>query len=219
MGHRTQSIRENPLITPIQNASHREANYERSEIFKSHNAEAINELFSECMPMLLRTARRVLHSKEDTEDALQDGLLLAFRRAHQFEGRAKFSTWLHMVVLNAARTRLRREAVHRSTCSVADFATHGDDEICKEVFLDPGLNPEEQCALSERSEILDGMIAQLLPNQRSAVELCALEEMEGKEAAATLGITLPALKTRLHRASRALVEQAKRSGVHPVHAK
>jgi DNA-directed RNA polymerase specialized sigma24 family protein len=52
--------------------------------------EEINELFAACLPKLKKAARRMLRNQQDCEDALQEGLLLAFRKLHQFEGRSVF---------------------------------------------------------------------------------------------------------------------------------
>jgi DNA-directed RNA polymerase specialized sigma24 family protein len=50
----------------------------------------VNELFAVCLPKLKKATRRMLRNEEDSEDALQDGLLLAFRKLHQFQGRSAF---------------------------------------------------------------------------------------------------------------------------------
>ena len=56
----------------------------------------------------------MLRNPQDCEDALQEGLLLAFRNLNQFQGRSKFSTWLHSIVRNAARTHVRKRNAGRS---------------------------------------------------------------------------------------------------------
>src|SRR5256885_13244971 len=62
---------------------------------------------------LFQTALRVLGNTEDAEDALQDGLLSAYRNLKRFEGRSQFSTWLTRIVINAALMR-RRSGEHTS---------------------------------------------------------------------------------------------------------
>jgi RNA polymerase sigma-70 factor (ECF subfamily) len=66
------------------------------------NHQAIKTLFRRYQRQLLGTARRILGNTEDAEDALQDGLLSAYRNVARFEGRCKFSTWLTRIVVNAA---------------------------------------------------------------------------------------------------------------------
>jgi len=67
-------------------------------------------LFRRYQRPLFQTALRVLGNAEDAEDALQDGLLSAYRNLKRFEGRSQFSTWLTRIVINAALMRRARSA-------------------------------------------------------------------------------------------------------------
>ena len=71
--------------------------------------KAVDLLFASHIPQLRRTAAWMLANSDDSEDALQDGLLLAYRNLNQFQGRAKFSTWLHRI-RNQRRTRENTQA-------------------------------------------------------------------------------------------------------------
>ena len=70
--------------------------------------EALEDLFSRYRSRLYKTAFRVLRNPEDAEDALQEGLLAAFRKLDTFEGRSQLSTWLTRIVFNAAAMQMRR---------------------------------------------------------------------------------------------------------------
>ena len=74
--------------------------------------ESLNELFGNCMPRLFRVADCVLHNCQDSEDALQDGLLSALRHISQFKGNSQFSTWLFSIVRNSALAKLRKHRAH-----------------------------------------------------------------------------------------------------------
>src|SRR5215467_2447608 len=69
--------------------------------------QAVETLFRRYQRPLFQTALRVLGNTEDAEDALQDGLLSAYRNLKRFEGRSQFSTWLTRIVINAALMRRR----------------------------------------------------------------------------------------------------------------
>ena len=71
----------------------------------NNDREALDELFSRYRARLYNTALRIMGNSEDAEDALQDGLLTAFRNLSGFEGRSQFSTWLTRIVVNAALMR------------------------------------------------------------------------------------------------------------------
>ena len=71
------------------------------------DSQAVEALFNRYHRPLFQTALRVLGNAEDAEDALQDGLLSAYRNLKRFEGRSQFSTWLTRFVINAALMTMR----------------------------------------------------------------------------------------------------------------
>ncbi len=75
--------------------------------------QAVEALFRRYQRPLFQTALRVLGNTEDAEDALQDGLLSAYRNLKRFEGRSQFSTWLTRIVINAALMRRRSAKARR----------------------------------------------------------------------------------------------------------
>src|SRR5258707_13131565 len=81
------------------------------------DSQAVETLFRRYQRPLFQTALRVLGNAEDAEDALQDGLLSAYRNLKRFEGRSQFSTWLTRIVINAALMR-RRSAKARPAVSL-----------------------------------------------------------------------------------------------------
>src|SRR5580698_7489487 len=76
------------------------------------DSEALDKLFARNTRALYQIALRVLGNREDAEDAVQEGLLAAYRNLPRFEGRAKFSTWLTRIVINAALMRRRSKRAH-----------------------------------------------------------------------------------------------------------
>src|SRR3974377_1367270 len=105
------------------------------------DAMAIETLFRRYHRRLFQTALRVLGNAEDAEDALQDGLLSAYRNLKRFEGRSQFSTWLTRIVINAAFMK-RRGAKARPAVSL-DEQQHEDELPAAERFADDGPDPEQ----------------------------------------------------------------------------
>src|ERR1700690_3428165 len=103
------------------------------------DAQAIETLFRRYQRPLFQTALRVRGNSEDAEDALQDGLLSAYRNLKRFEGRSQFSTWLTRIVINAALMR-RRSAKARPAVSL-DEPPREDDLPVVERFAAKGPNP------------------------------------------------------------------------------
>jgi len=168
------------------------------------NHHAIETLFRRYQRQLLGTARRILGNTEDAEEALQDGLLSAYRNVARFERRCKFSTWLTRIVVNAAL--MRRRSANRIRLTSLD-ATPSEDEVpMSECVQDSDPNPEQIFAHTELKEMIQTNVGQLPPSLFTAFVLCSIEEHSLEEAAGRLGITVTAMKGRMHRARYMLAE-------------
>jgi RNA polymerase sigma-70 factor, ECF subfamily len=113
---------------------------------------ALNALFHRNRRALFHSALGILGNPQDAEDALQDGLLCAFRSLRSFRGRSQFSTWLTRVVINAALMRRRSQAVRPS----ASAEPISKDEIpITERLVSKGMNPEQALGRLETRKILE----------------------------------------------------------------
>src|SRR5258707_6568742 len=122
---------------------------------------AVETLFRRYQRPLFQTALRVLGNAEDAEDALQDGLLSAYRNLKRFEGRSQFSTWLTRIVINAALMR-RRSAKSRPAVSLDE--TPREDELpASERFADDGPNPEPRYAGTQLRRMVNRDLDELSP--------------------------------------------------------
>jgi len=166
------------------------------------DVEALEKLFARNTRALYQIALRVLGNHEDAEDALQEGLLAAYRNLPRFEGRAKFSTWLTRIVINAARMRLRSLKA-RPAVSLDDSPT-GEEQPPAERFADPGPNPEQVYAGVELADRVNENLEKLSPALSSSFRMRELEELSTEETAKALGVSPNALKARIWRARRAL---------------
>src|SRR5712692_3137238 len=164
--------------------------------------EALETLFARNNRALYQTALRLLGNSEDAEDALQEGLLAAYRNLRRFEGRSQFSTWLTRIVINAALMR-RRSQRARPAVSLDD-GPREDELPLAERFADTGLNPEEMYAGKELTEFVEEDLGELSPLLRSAFVLHEVEGLSTEEAARQLGVNQNTLKARLWRARQQL---------------
>ena len=167
--------------------------------------QAVETLFRRYERQLFQTALRVLGNTEDAEDALQDGLLSAYRNLKRFEGRSQFSTWLTRIVINAALMR-RRSAKARPAVSL-DATPHEDELPAAERFADDGPNPEQVFANTEIREMISENLDELSPLLRTAFVLREVHGYSTGEAAKKLGVTENTLKARLWRARHQLAER------------
>src|SRR5882762_571010 len=123
------------------------------------NQQAIETLFRRYQRQLLGAARRILGNAEDAEDALQDGLLSAYRNVRRFEGRSKFSTWLTRIVINAAL--MRRRSAKRLRLTSLD-AEHPESQLpLSERLQAEDHNPEQLFAHTELKEMIQSNVGQL----------------------------------------------------------
>jgi RNA polymerase sigma-70 factor, ECF subfamily len=176
--------------------------------------EQINELFATCLPRLKKAARKMLANQQDSEDALQDGLLLAFRKLHQFEGRASFSTWLYSIVRNTSKMHYRRQAAHQAISLEPQLEEEHPYSSDKELAASRP-SPEQLCIQNERSEILRRATKEIPAKYHPAIQYFHLEGLGEEETARRLRITQSALKSQLHRSRRMLVTRIRKAYLSP----
>jgi len=178
------------------------------------NREALENLFSRYRSRLYKTAFRVLRSPEDAEDALQEGLLSAFRKLDTFEGRSRFSTWLTRIVINSAAMQLRRR--RPEVVSSIDEQPGPGQQPWAHRIPDQRPNPEEICAQQERHRMVGQCLQSLPVPYRHAAWLCIVQGLKIREAAEASGLSRETLKSQLHRAK---LRCRKETAVSPLHSR
>lgn len=166
------------------------------------DARALDALFARNTRALYQTALRVLGNPEDAEEALQEGLLSAYRNLPRFERRAQFSTWLTRIVINAALMR-RRSRRARPAMSLDEVIVEGELPLA-ERFADGSPNPEQLYAGTELGDRMNKKLAEISPLLRTAFWLREIEGLTAEEAAQVLGVSRNTLKARLWRARQEL---------------
>lgn len=169
------------------------------------NQSALETLFVRHSRALYQTALRLLGNPEDAEDALQEGMLSAYRNLQRFEGRSQFSTWLTRIVINAALMRRRSRRSHPAVS--LDEEPRDEQLPAVERFPDDGPSPEELYAESELGERLRENLEGLSPVLRRAFELREIAGLTADEAAKALGVSRNTLKARLWRARHQLASR------------
>jgi len=180
------------------------------------DAQALNTLFQNHQRTLFHSALGIMGNLQDAEDALQDGLLSAFRNLKSFKGRSQFSTWLTRVVINAALMRRRGEAIRPSAAAAEPI---GSEEIpIAERLVSKDPNPEQLFGRSEIREIIRDHVDRLAPILRAAFVLRKVREYSTSETASILRVSEETLKGRLLRARRELAKHMSRSLLQGVNA-
>jgi RNA polymerase sigma-70 factor (ECF subfamily) len=171
---------------------------------RASDERAFEMLVRQHTPRLMRVAARFLRSEEDCADAVQDTFVRAFRALRSFEGKSQLSTWLHRIVVNTClmRLRSRSRAVSVSLDQSLQF-----DGTSRSPRREPTAAPGPAESLLTSAETRDQVRAcvERLPEQyRMVIVLRDLEERNTEQVARSIGTTQAVVKTRLHRARRAL---------------
>jgi len=157
-------------------------------------------------PRVLRVVRRLLRNEQDAQDVTQDAFFSAFRHLASFDGSARLSTWLHRIAVNAALMRLRSKRRHPEEPideRLPRFDAQGEHEHAPWAWAARG---DAALGSAQVRKAVRAAIDELPDLYRDVLLLRDIEELTTEEAAVALGITIPALKTRLHRARLALRE-------------
>lgn len=163
--------------------------------------DAFGTLVERHQASVYRFARTVVTRPADAEDVLQQSFLAAWRGASRFRGESSVRTWLFTIARNAALT-LR-----------AHDARWAPSEVpVEELGLAAGWgsdDPESAAVEAERQAALTAAFGALEPAEREVLTLRDLEGLSGDETATLLGLSLPAMKSRLHRARLALAARVR----------
>lgn len=172
------------------------------------DAAAFTALVNAYARKIFRLAKHITQSDEDAEDVLQETFLKAYEHLPGFQGNSKFYTWIVRIGVNEALMKLRKRKSDR-TVPLDEPIDTGEEEVTREIAV-WGDNPEEHYSREELGEILDKAIEGLKPSFRTVFVLRDIEEMSTEETAETLGISVPAVKSRLLRARLQLREKLTR---------
>ncbi len=172
---------------------------------KQGNLEAFSQLVKRYDRNIFRIAQHITHNEEDAQDVVQDAFLKAYQNLGQFQGNSKFYTWLVRIAVNEALMKLRRRRTDKTVSMDEDVETE-EGSMPREV-ADWGPNPEQLYRQSELGEILKKTIQGLPPVFRTVFVLRDVEGLSTEETAEMLGLSIPAVKSRLLRARLQLRER------------
>jgi RNA polymerase sigma-70 factor (ECF subfamily) len=162
---------------------------------------AFDAIFRVYFNRVYRLAYKLLGSEPDAKDAVQEVFLAVYQKAGSFRGEAAFSTWLFRLTTNKALSRLRRKK-KRDEVPIEDFLPEfrpdGHHRVRPVADWSEGVYD-----LLERKEFQRAVwraVDSLRPADKAVVVLSDVEGLSNGEIGKTLGLSLPAVKARLHRA-------------------
>jgi len=169
---------------------------------------AFNELVTRYSRKIYRLAKHITQNEEDAEDVLQETFLKAFEHLPGFHGQSKFYTWIVRIAVNESLMKLRKRKSDR-TVPLDEPLDTGEDTVVREIAVWDE-DPEQKYSREELARILDEAVQSLRPAFRTVFVLRDIEELSTEETAEALGISVPAVKSRLLRARLQLREKLTR---------
>jgi RNA polymerase sigma-70 factor (ECF subfamily) len=174
---------------------------------KAGDMGAFQELVGRYEHKIFRLAQNITQNREDAEDVMQDAFLKSFAHLGDFQGDSRFYTWLVRIAVNEALMKLRKRRPNQ--LPLDEYIETEDDLIPREI-QDWGPTPEQRYAQRELQQILASVIGQLEPGFRVVFQLRDVEQLSTEETAEALGLSIPAVKSRLLRARLKLRERLNR---------
>ena len=158
---------------------------------------AFDELVRRYTSIVYRVLYKILRHEEDTQDALQDTFVSAYRALPRFRQDARFSTWIYRIATNAALMKAR---ARKNNLVSLDHPTEDPDAQSAWDLPDWSATPDEEIMTGETRRIMEDAIQALPPEQRAAFVLHDIQDLSSAETAQAMGITVSAVNSRLHRA-------------------
>jgi RNA polymerase sigma-70 factor (ECF subfamily) len=195
-------------IPAIQNVATEEIHPDVALVARARtgDVQAFEKLVNQYDRQVFRIAQHITQNREDAQDVVQDAFLKAYQKLDQFQGNSKFYTWLVRIAVNEALMRKRRTG---KMVSIDEDIQTEEGSVPRDL-AEWRPNPEQQYGQSELAEILRKTINGLPPGFRVVFVLRDVEGLSTEETAETLGLSIPAVKSRLLRARLQLRERLSR---------
>jgi RNA polymerase sigma-70 factor, ECF subfamily len=177
-----------------------DADAELVEALRRQEADAAERLVERFGDRVYRLTMRITGSKEDAEEAAQDALWTAARRIDSFKGESAFGSWLYRIAANSAYQKLRTRKQRSREIAMDEVLPSLDGDGRHFEPMDDWTNRVDERALQgELRHVLEEAIDALPADYRTALVLHDVEGLSNPDIAESLGISLPAVKSRVHR--------------------
>lgn len=165
------------------------------------NLESFDVIVRENREVVLRVAHRFVKNDSDAEDVVQDTFMNAFRKLESFKGDSALSSWLYRIAVNTSLMRLRKKR-RRSEVSMEAMSGGGEETLMHHegTYAARPLRGDEVVAQNElRAKIMEA-VEELEPKYQSVFVAKEFEGMSLEEIGESMNLSVPAVKSRLHRA-------------------
>jgi RNA polymerase sigma-70 factor (ECF subfamily) len=170
------------------------------EALRREEPDAADRLVERYGDRVYRLAMRITGLNEDAEEAAQDALWTVARKIHMFKGESAFGSWIYRITANAAYQKLRTRRQKSAEIAIEDVLPSLDGDGRHFEPMDDWSNRvDEQALQGELRRVLQQAIDGLPADYRTALVLHDVEGLSNPDIAEALNISLPAVKSRVHR--------------------
>lgn len=166
-----------------------------------NNEPDFESVYGEFHPKINRYLERMV-GKTEAEDLTQEVLMKVNRSLKQFQGNSSLSTWIYRLATNSALDRLRSRTFRQNEQKIS-LSDIGDESEAEEKDIqtqEKELSVEREAIRNEMNVCIREFVDKLPENYRTVIILSELKDLKNQEIAEILGISLDAVKIRLHRA-------------------
>jgi RNA polymerase sigma-70 factor (ECF subfamily) len=168
---------------------------------KQGDQQAFETLYRRHVSMVYRHALRIVGNAEEAEEIVQEVFLTLYEKAKTFRGESAFSTWFYRLTVNRALMKLRRRKRSKEI-ALDDYMPRyqEDGHHLVQPVVDWSQDPGGRLDSAELQRACREALDQLPPVDKAVVVLSDLDGLANREIGKTLGLSVPAVKARLHRA-------------------
>jgi len=171
---------------------------ELAKLSRNGDKNAFGELVKRHEGKVYTLGFRFMKNREDAADVMQDTFLQAYRKLGSFEGKSAFSTWLYRIAVNICLMRKRKKKLEYVSFDSAIESESGGDDIKREP-VDWSDEPLELADKKQVREKIEKALSKMPGEYREVVVLRDMDGFSNNAVADMLKISLPAVKSRLHK--------------------
>ena len=169
---------------------------------------SFEQLISRYETKVHNLAMRLTRNPEDAEEVLQDVFVTVYRKISSFEGKAKFSSWLYRITVNASFMKLRKRKQDHSV-ALDELLPHLHNKAVN-LQLNYAAQSDSRAINNEIRGELEEAINKLPEEYRAVFVLRDIDGLSNKEVSEILTLSIPAVKSRLHRSRLMLRKRLRR---------
>jgi RNA polymerase sigma-70 factor (ECF subfamily) len=177
---------------------------DRSLVRRAQSGErgAFNVLVSKYRHRIMKLSMRYTRNRADAEDAVQETFINAYGGLRHFRGDAAFSSWLHRIAVNSAKSVL---SVRARDANVFRSDSRNDDEINEAAVTPKEMDtPEDLVLTDEIRDAVNAAIESLSEEQRNAIVLREIQGLSYSQMASTMSCPVGTVRSRVFRAREAI---------------